>query len=544
MPKKISKREWKMSLKESALMYRKKFGFSLIPMRPHKIPFIKWEKYQRTLPTENEIRVWWRKWPEANLGIVTGKVSNLAVIDVDTEEGKEQIAKYIPDPYDFPVCETPGGGMHFYFRYPEDFDLRNNCRAVPGCDLRAQGGYVIAPPSKGENGKCYQWHPLLDISKVEIPPLPLTYIKYIYNINSITKGCNNSAKEMFIPGRRDNDLFHAANCLQKGGMPAWEAQQLLTILARSCIQPHERDDPEKWANQKVESAMRRAERKDVSASEEVRKWVAVTSGYFSVTDCYAQLHLVTKRQKTAARVALHRLLEKDFLERHSQRNGVYRRIEIECEEIDWRNAPTNDLDLNWPLGLSELVRIYPGNIIVVAGGPNYGKTAFLLNFIKENMHKNQIDYFSSEMGDTELKLRLQKFDDISLDDWEMNAWQRSGNFADVIRPDAINIVDFLEVHDDFWKVGGMLKDIHDRLRKGIAVVALQKSTQKELGRGGDMGLEKPRLYLAIDSGKITIVKCKNWQGERNPNGLSKTFKLIQGCKFIETLPWAEKSASS
>lgn len=526
-----------MSLKESALMYRNKYGFSVIPMRPDKIPFIKWQKYQKVLPTENEIQAWWRKWPKANIGNITGKLSGIAVIDVDAAEGKQEISKYIPDSCEFPVCETPGGGQHFYFRYPKNVDLRNNCRAVPGCDLRAEGGYVLAPPSKGENGKRYQWLPLLHISKVEIPPLPSAYIKYINNINSIIKGCNSSIKEMFIPGRRDNDLFHTANCLQKGGMPASEAQQILTILATHCIQPHERDNPEKWARQKIESAMRRSERKDVSITQEIAKWVAVTSGYFSVTDCYNELYLVTKQQKNAARVAIHRLGKKGILERHSQRDGIYRRVETECEEIDWRKASTQDLNLNWPLGLSQLVKIYPGNIVVVAGVQNSGKTAFLLNLIKQNMNNHQIHYFSSEMGGTELKLRLQKFKDINLDEWRMNAWERSGNFADAIKPDAINIIDFLEIHEDFWKVGRMLKDIHDRLRKGIVVVALQKSKEKEVGRGGDMGLEKPRLYLAMDPGRITIVKCKEWRGTRNPNGLSMTFKLVGGWKFIETSSW-------
>ncbi len=526
-----------MSLKEFALTYRNKYGFSVIPIRRNKKPFIQWQRYQKILSTEEEIDSWWEKWTDANVGIITGRVSNLVVIDVDTEEGKKEISKYIPEFCEFPVSETPRGGQHFYFCYPENLEVRSNTRALPGCDLRGEGGYVIVPPSENGEGKEYKWLPLLDISKVEIPPLPPAYIKYINSMNSTIRRCNKSAKEMFIPGRRDNDLFHTANCLQKGGMPAWEAQQALTILARSCIQPHERDNPEKWAQQKVESAMRRSERKDVNITQEVTNWAAVTSGYFSVTDCYLELHLVTKQEKNAVRVAIHRLRERGVLQRHAQRNGVYRRVEIECKEIDWRKAPTSDLDLNWPLGLSAFVRIYPGNIIVIAGVQNAGKTAFLLNFIKQNMLKHQIHYFSSEMGATELKLRLLQFKDISLDDWKMKVWERSSNFADAIKPDAINVIDFLEVHDDFWKIGGMLKDIHEKLKKGIAVVALQKSREKELGRGGDMGLEKPRLYLAIDSGKITIVKCKNWREERNPNGLSRRFKLVQGWKLMGTPQW-------
>ncbi len=526
-----------MNLKESAVMYRNKYEFSVIPVGRNKIPLVKWQKYQITLPTLDEINLWWAEWPDAKVGVVTGKLSNLVVLDVDSEEGKEAISKYIPDSYEFPVCSTPAGGQHFHFRYPQDTEIRNNAGVIPGCDLRAEGGFALIPPSQGDNGKSYEWLPLLDISKVEIPPLPVAYIKYISTINSIIRGCNNSATKMFVPGRRDNDLFHAASCLAKGGMPTSEAHQVLTVLAKSCILPEEKDNPEKWARQKVESAMRRIERKDVNITQEVTNWVAVTSGYFSVTSCYLELQLVTKQQKTAARVAIHRLLQKGILERHSQRDGVYRRIEAECEEIDFMNASTHDLDIDWPLGLSALTKIYPGSIVVVAGVPNCGKTAFLLNFIERNMHKHLIYYFNSEMRAAELRMRLEKFEDVSLTDWKMKVWQRSGNFADVIKPDAVNVIDYLEIHDNFYKVGEMLKGIHDRLGKGIAVVALQKSKQKEVGRGGDMGLEKPRIYLAMDPGRITIVKCKEWRGTQNPNGLSRTFKLVQGCKFIETSSW-------
>ena len=69
-----------MSLKKCALTYRDKYGFSVIPIRLDKKPLIKWEKYQQTLPTEKEIEHWWRRWPGANRGIVTGKLSGIAVI--------------------------------------------------------------------------------------------------------------------------------------------------------------------------------------------------------------------------------------------------------------------------------------------------------------------------------------------------------------------------------------------------------------------------------------------------------------------------------
>ena len=115
------------------------------------------------------------------------------------------------------------------------------------------------------------------------------------------------------------------------------------------------------------------------------------------------------------------------------------------------------------------------------------------------------------------------------------------HFADVIHPNDVNIIDYLEIHDNFYAVSGMLKAIHDKLDKGVAFVALQKNPGAETGLGGYRGLEKPRVYLNLDpdypGGKATIVKAKNWATNINPNGYSVKFKLISGCYFIEDGQW-------
>jgi len=62
----------------AALNYSKK-GFSVIPIKPDKTPYLKWEKYQREKAGPDLIREWWDKWPDANVGIVTGAISGLNV---------------------------------------------------------------------------------------------------------------------------------------------------------------------------------------------------------------------------------------------------------------------------------------------------------------------------------------------------------------------------------------------------------------------------------------------------------------------------------
>jgi len=85
-----------MSL-QTALKYHE-MGFSVIPIRSNKKPYLMtWAEYQKKKPTEDSIRKWWSTWPDANPAIVTGAISNLMVVDVDSEQGNEEIDKLIPD---------------------------------------------------------------------------------------------------------------------------------------------------------------------------------------------------------------------------------------------------------------------------------------------------------------------------------------------------------------------------------------------------------------------------------------------------------------
>lgn len=218
---------------ESALKYRER-GFSIIPTGQDKKPLIKWEEFQKRIATDEEVRTWWKQWPDANIGIVTGTISNLAVIDIDTDEGKEAILDYVPDSLLTPTVQTPKGGQHLYFRCPDD-KLTNNARMIPGCDLRANGGYVVAPPSVNGTGKQYKW--IVDL-KTSIASLPDAYLKHIKN-NSIysSKGIVTDAVTLFQDGRRDEDLFHIANQLAKARTPENEIRQVLEILAKNCTPP-------------------------------------------------------------------------------------------------------------------------------------------------------------------------------------------------------------------------------------------------------------------------------------------------------------------
>jgi len=161
-------------------------GLSVIPVRGDKKPFIPWTEYQKRRATPNEIRAWAAKYPGAMIGIVTGGISGIIVIDCDSLEGFEAVQKLLPDTLILPIARTPRGGWHLWFLYPMGSKITVGTEIMPGVDFRGEGGYIIAPPSVNGDGKGYTWQEGLSIDEVEPAPLPAS----LYNIFSLyIEGC-------------------------------------------------------------------------------------------------------------------------------------------------------------------------------------------------------------------------------------------------------------------------------------------------------------------------------------------------------------------
>ena len=521
---------------EAALTYSSR-GYNVIPVGADKKPLIKWEAYQRQRTTPEQIQRWFGGRQERNIGLVTGEISNLFVVDTDTPESIKEIQDQLPENLVTPIQKTPHGGRHFFFKHIEGFS--NRARVAPGVDIRTDGGYVVASPSTDGDGRRWEWLEGLSLLDVEPAPLPdalLGFLKefafgFYKEADDKDKSKSSNVVKMFTKGRRDEDLFHVANQLVIARTPEREIEQVLEILAQGCEPPF----PEKDISVKIKSALQRAERKERNLAEEVKQWILSSSGVFLSSNVVRCLHLSSREDEKNLSKILSRLKEEGIIEKQGDKTGCYRVIESQADEIDFMSVEEKVLDIAWPFQIEKWVKILPKNIIVIAGEANAGKTAFLLNVCFMNMGRFKINYFSSEMGAMELRARLEKFE-TGLIHWKenVNFRERSSNFADLIRPNEINIVDFLEITDEFYKVGGMIKEIWDKLKKGIAIVALQKNPKTDIGLGGMRSIEKARLYLSMEHGRLKIVKGKNWATDFNPNGMQFNFKLVQGAKFIQT----------
>lgn len=124
-------------------------GLSVIPLRrDSKKPAIPWKPYQRRVATNDELVEWFIGEPR-NIGIVTGAISKIVVVDIEDSRSQMWACQHLP-PTDVRV-RTGGGGEHWYYKHP-GCPVRNKVRVKTGdpgikIDIRADGGYVLAPGS-------------------------------------------------------------------------------------------------------------------------------------------------------------------------------------------------------------------------------------------------------------------------------------------------------------------------------------------------------------------------------------------------------------
>jgi len=136
-------------------------GWSVVAVRPRaKAPLVPWLELQERRAHADEIRGWFERWPDANVGVVTGAISNLVVIDVDPAHGgRDSLAQLEEELGRLPPTVeaiTGGGGNHFYFAHPGGA-VPNRAGVLPGIDVRGDGGTIVMPPSVHPSGRRYRW---------------------------------------------------------------------------------------------------------------------------------------------------------------------------------------------------------------------------------------------------------------------------------------------------------------------------------------------------------------------------------------------------
>src|SRR5262245_13578499 len=192
---------------EAARQYRS-LGLSVIRVGQDKKPLIEWKVFQDEPAHTDQIDEWWTTWPTANVGAVTGKVSGLVVLDADGPPGLASL-KALGTPATTWVSRTgrPEGGWQQFFRHPGT-TIGNRAGLRPGLDVRADGGYVILPPSLHASGRRYEW--LSSPEETELAPIPEQLLDLLH---SPAPGMPPGGDDVIPEGRRNDALYRIARGL-------------------------------------------------------------------------------------------------------------------------------------------------------------------------------------------------------------------------------------------------------------------------------------------------------------------------------------------
>lgn len=211
---------------EAALDYAKR-GFRVIPLHhptPHgctcgisgchavaKHPRIRNWVEKATTDSE-QIRLWWGQWPDANIGIATGRGSRIFVLDVDDKRdnaGSKELQRLTECYGSLPktLTATTGLGRHLYFQAPPQSVKSNAGQLAEGLDVRGEGGYVVAPPSVHANGHTYEW---VDTANEPVPAP--SWLLELVTVETVAEPGEGDGEEtgVIAEGTRNNTLFKIA----------------------------------------------------------------------------------------------------------------------------------------------------------------------------------------------------------------------------------------------------------------------------------------------------------------------------------------------
>jgi bifunctional DNA primase/polymerase-like protein/primase-like protein len=223
-------------------------GKPVFPCKPDKAPYYEKNVLEHgcldATTDPRKINMWWHRWPNANVGLPTGKASGILVIDLDTYKPGAMTVEEFEEKYGTishtAMVRTGGGGLQAYLRYPDGLEICNSAGKLgPHVDVRGAGGYTLAPPSI-TTGR-YEW-----INKAPLAPVPPRLLEALREEPRKPSGPGRSRSGAGIPddggpipdGARDQTLTCIGGRLHDGTRDLSQLEDdLLAVNEARCIPP-------------------------------------------------------------------------------------------------------------------------------------------------------------------------------------------------------------------------------------------------------------------------------------------------------------------
>lgn len=218
----------------AALIYAKDYHLAVLPLHsivdgactcknpechsPGKHPRTENGLHEASLD-EQQITKWWHTWPNANIGVATGSISGIFVIDIDGEDGEETFSLLEEELGDLPetwISLTGGGGRHIVFKHPGNVQIKNRVNLAPAVDIRGDGGYIVVPPSNHSSGKEYAWELSSHPKDVSLALCPESWMRMI--LSGPESHAPVELPEVFPQGSRNALMFSLACSLRARGL--------------------------------------------------------------------------------------------------------------------------------------------------------------------------------------------------------------------------------------------------------------------------------------------------------------------------------------
>jgi putative DNA primase/helicase len=165
---------------------------------------------------EAKIKAWWSIEPPANIGVPTGRMSGLVVLDIDPKHSGPDSWGQVSagqTPIVTATTTTGSGGTHYIFQNPGVSLKNSESEIAPGLDTRAEGGYIVAPPSNHISGGCYSW-----VSLIEPAVVPAWLLALWPKLGQVSNTPPPAVLGDVTDGHRNSTLVSWAGSMHRRGM--------------------------------------------------------------------------------------------------------------------------------------------------------------------------------------------------------------------------------------------------------------------------------------------------------------------------------------
>ncbi len=302
-----------------------------------------------------QISKWWERWPDANIGVVTGSETDLVVLDLDVKveggidgiENAKEIYAWKPEG---PYQRTGGGGLQAFYRRPDSADKVKSCTGAgslaPGVEVKADGGYVVVPPSDHISGGSYNWEVPLDDK--QLPELPQWALKAGRDSAGEAKKPATIPGDVIPSGRRNEVLTSLAGVMRRKGTGKETILAALKAENKTRCSPPLSESEVKSIAESVSryDAQNDAEKDRTNASSQVRGMVDNVKASRKIEEVFKSTHMLAQLSRSENAIVRGEL--KDILGQKLNLNeldGAVREAKSEMAQMekDARiNAAEND----------------------------------------------------------------------------------------------------------------------------------------------------------------------------------------------------------